>query len=177
MAQQHDPPSNGSLAELREQAQRLATDLAGPLRRVSVQSGDTTIEVEWQPPGPGRPGPAGQSAAAPPTSPPITAPAGPAPDEPDEPAGGQFVVSSPMVGTFYRAPSPGAPPFVEVGEPVSQGQTIAIVEAMKLFNPIVADSPGVLAEVLAQDGQPIEFGQPLLRFAAGPPAAPGAGKE
>ena len=72
------------------------------------------------------------------------------------------VVKSPMVGTFYRAPSPGAPPFIEVGQSVSEGQTLCIIEAMKLLNEIESDAAGVVKKILVESGQPVEYGQPLF---------------
>jgi acetyl-CoA carboxylase biotin carboxyl carrier protein len=160
------PPTtrSTSLANLREQATWLANDLAGPLRRLSLQSGDVVIEVEWQP----QTDPAG-------TQPAGTQPvdAGPAKARPaDQEADGHIVICSPIVGTLYRAPSPDAAPFVEVGDPVEAGQTVAIVEAMKLFNPIVAEQPGIVTEVLVANGQQVQFGEPLLRLKAAPPATP-----
>ncbi len=71
-------------------------------------------------------------------------------------------VQSPMVGTFYAAPSPGARPFTAVGESVSAGDTLCIVEAMKMLNQIEADKAGVIKSVLVENGQPVEFGQPLF---------------
>ena len=75
------------------------------------------------------------------------------------------VIKSPMVGTFYRASSPGAEPFVSVGATVSEGQTLCVIEAMKLMNEIPADAAGVIKEVLVENGQPVEFGQPLFVLA------------
>jgi acetyl-CoA carboxylase biotin carboxyl carrier protein len=72
------------------------------------------------------------------------------------------VVKSPMVGTFYRAASPGTPPFVEVGATVKEGDTLCIIEAMKLLNEIDADASGVIQQILVENGQPVEFGQPLF---------------
>ena len=72
------------------------------------------------------------------------------------------VVTSPMVGTFYRAPSPGADPFVQVGDTVKEGQTICIIEAMKLLNEIECDKAGVVKEILVENGQAVEYGQPLF---------------
>ncbi|AOR67711.1 acetyl-CoA carboxylase, biotin carboxyl carrier protein [Burkholderia stabilis] len=72
------------------------------------------------------------------------------------------VVTSPMVGTFYRAPSPGADPFVQVGDTVKEGQTICIIEAMKLLNEIESDKAGVIKEILVENGQAVEYGQPLF---------------
>ena len=93
-----------------------------------------------------------------------TGPAGgaaaPAPAAAPEPQG--HVVKSPMVGTFYRAPSPGAPSFVEVGQSVTKGQTICIIEAMKLLNEIAADASGTIKSILVENGQPVEYGQGLF---------------
>lgn len=72
------------------------------------------------------------------------------------------VVKSPMVGTFYRAPSPSSPPFVEVGQHVKVGDVIGIIEAMKMMNQIEADHAGVVEAILAQDGEPVEFDQALV---------------
>lgn len=71
-------------------------------------------------------------------------------------------VTSPMVGTFYRAPSPGAKPFVETGQAVNVGDTLCIIEAMKMLNQIEADIAGILKSILVENGQPVEFGQPLF---------------
>jgi acetyl-CoA carboxylase biotin carboxyl carrier protein len=71
-------------------------------------------------------------------------------------------LKSPMVGTFYRAPSPGAPPFVEIGQSVSKGQTLCIIEAMKLLNEIESDFSGTIKAILVENGQPVEYGQPLF---------------
>jgi acetyl-CoA carboxylase biotin carboxyl carrier protein len=72
------------------------------------------------------------------------------------------VVTSPMVGSFYRAPSPGADPFVQVGDTVKEGQTLCIIEAMKLLNEIESDKSGVVKEILVDNGQAVEYGQPLF---------------
>jgi len=81
-----------------------------------------------------------------------------------EPPAGQegHVVKAPMVGTFYRTPSPDAKAFVEVGQTVKEGQTICIIEAMKLMNEIEADAGGVVKAILVENGQPVEYGQPLF---------------
>jgi acetyl-CoA carboxylase biotin carboxyl carrier protein len=79
---------------------------------------------------------------------------------PAAPAG--HVVTSPMVGTFYRAPSPGAAAFANVGDSVKEGQTICIIEAMKLLNEIECDKAGVIKEILVENGQAVEYGQPLF---------------
>ena len=74
------------------------------------------------------------------------------------------VLKSPMVGTFYRAPSPGAPSFVEIGQSVTKGQTLCIIEAMKLLNEIESDATGVVKAILVENGQPVEYGQPLFQI-------------
>ncbi|WP_250513956.1 acetyl-CoA carboxylase biotin carboxyl carrier protein [Caballeronia sp. INDeC2] len=72
------------------------------------------------------------------------------------------IVTSPMVGSFYRAPSPGADPFIQVGDTVKEGQTLCIIEAMKLLNEIESDKAGVVKEILVENGQAVEYGQPLF---------------
>ena len=79
-----------------------------------------------------------------------------------DPDAGLHIVKSPIVGTYYGSPSPGAAPFVSPGDHVEKGQVICIVEAMKLMNEIEADASGVIARCLVSNGQPIEFGQPLF---------------
>ena len=82
------------------------------------------------------------------------------PAAPQPPAG--HAVKSPMVGTFYRASSPGAKPFVEVGSQVKEGDTVCIIEAMKILNEIEADKSGTITQILAENGQAVEYGQPLF---------------
>jgi acetyl-CoA carboxylase biotin carboxyl carrier protein len=94
-------------------------------------------------------------------APPAAMPATAGPPPADE----GHVVKSPMVGTFYRSATPGAPPFVDVGDRVEEGQTLCIVEAMKLMNEIEADKAGVVKSILTENGQPVEFGQPLFVIA------------
>lgn len=89
-----------------------------------------------------------------------------APPTGDADAAGHHVIKSPIVGTFYSAPSPDAEPFVSVGDRVSKGQVICIVEAMKLMNEIEADEDGVVAEILGRNGEPVEFGEALFRIEA-----------
>ena len=88
------------------------------------------------------------------------APAAAAETAPAEPEG--HVVRSPMVGTFYRSASPGAKSFVEIGQSVSAGDTLCIIEAMKLLNEIEADQGGVIKAILVENGQPVEYGEPLF---------------
>ena len=94
-------------------------------------------------------------------APQLAAPA-PRAEVPPAPVEEGHAVKSPMVGTFYRSASPGAGPFVEVGDTVAQGDTLCIVEAMKLMNEIEADSSGTIKAILVENGQPVEFGQPLF---------------
>ncbi len=97
---------------------------------------------------------AGAAAAAPAPAPAVAAPA------PAEPQG--HTTNAPMVGTFYRAPNPGATPFVDVGQSVREGDPLCIIEAMKLLNEIEADKSGVVREILVENGEPVEYGQPLF---------------
>ena len=91
---------------------------------------------------------------------PAAAPVVVAAAEPAQPEG--HVVKSPMVGTFYRTPSPGGKSFVEIGQSVKAGETLCIIEAMKLMNEIEADVSGVVKAVLIENGQPVEYGEPLF---------------
>ncbi|MDR7091920.1 MULTISPECIES: acetyl-CoA carboxylase biotin carboxyl carrier protein [Cellvibrio] len=113
------------------------------------------------------PAPAGYAmpaapAAAPASTPVATAAAAPAAAAP---AVTGHVVKSPMVGTFYRSPSPGSPSFIEVGKHVKAGDVICIIEAMKMMNQIEADKTGVIEAILVEDGNPVEFDQPLVTIA------------
>jgi acetyl-CoA carboxylase biotin carboxyl carrier protein len=99
--------------------------------------------------------PAAVAAAATAAAAPVTVAAEPA----EEPG---HLVKAPMVGTFYRAPSPGAKPFVEIGDTIKEGQPICIIEAMKIMNEIEADSTGTVKRMLCENGQAVEFGQPLF---------------
>jgi acetyl-CoA carboxylase biotin carboxyl carrier protein len=144
---------------LSEDVVQLAQTLPGDLRRLSVRRGDTAIEVEWAPDdravadGSGAPrAVAGTPALAAATSPGTDVPAD------------LTAVRAPLVGTFYVSPSPDASPFVRVGDGVEPGQTLGIVEAMKLMNPIVADEAGVVVDVLVGDAESVEYGQVLMHL-------------
>ena len=108
--------------------------------------------------------PALAPAAAPAPAAPAPSAAAPAPEEApaDDTAG---ALKSPMVGTAYLAPEPGAPDFIKVGDKVSEGDTLLIVEAMKVMNPITADKAGTIKSILVENAQPIEFDQPLVVIA------------
>ena len=102
-----------------------------------------------------------------PAAAPAAAASAAAPAAAPEPPEGQegHVVKAPMVGTFYRSPSPDAKAFVEVGQAVKEGDTICIIEAMKLMNEIEADASGTVKAILVENGQPVEYGQPLFILA------------
>jgi len=123
------------------------------INELEVREGEESIRLSKAPAGVMMT-PVAAPAAAPAVVPAAVA-AAPAP-----PAG--HTQTAPMVGTFYRAPSPDSSPFVEVGKQVAAGDVICIIEAMKLMNQIEADKAGVVAAILVEDGQPVEFGQPLV---------------
>src|SRR6185369_5530658 len=130
------------------------------LTEIEVQDGDRRIKVTREPaPIIGTSAPAAVSAAAPAASAPAPAQAAAEP-VPDEIAGN--TIKSPMVGTAYLSPETGAKQFAEVGDAVKAGDTLLIVEAMKVMNPITAPSGGVVKKIMVADGQPVEFDQPLL---------------
>lgn len=104
-------------------------------------------------------------AAVPVQAVPVAAPAAvaaPVAAAPAEPAVTGFVVKSPMVGTFYRSATPGGTPFVDVGDEIKEGQPVCIIEAMKIMNEIEADKAGKITKILCENGQAVEFGQPLF---------------
>ena len=102
------------------------------------------------------------AAVAPAAAPVALQPVAPVEEAADNAIVSGHAVKSPMVGTFYRASSPNAPSFVEVGQTVSEGETICIIEAMKILNQIEADKSGTIKQVLIENGQPVEFDQPLF---------------
>ena len=95
---------------------------------------------------------------------PVPAPGAPAGPEgtPPKPKSGEHVITAPMVGTFYASPSPGAKAFVEIGDEIKVGQVLCIIEAMKMMNQIEADKAGRITSIMARNGDPVEFGQPLF---------------
>jgi acetyl-CoA carboxylase biotin carboxyl carrier protein len=100
----------------------------------------------------------------------VTADAAPSASQTVAESAVDHVIAAPMIGTFYVAPSPGAPPFVSEGDTIYVGQTIGVIEAMKIMNEIAADRSGVVAAILVANGQPVEYGSPLLRLRAIPDA-------
>ena len=131
---------------------------------LEIQEGEERVRItRGVAPGVAASAPAPVYATAAPLAAPAPAAVAEAPAVPAESEG--HLVRSPMVGTFYRATSPGAKPFIEVGDPVQVGDTLCIIEAMKLMNEIEADKAGVVKQVLAENGQPVEYGQPLVVIA------------
>jgi acetyl-CoA carboxylase biotin carboxyl carrier protein len=131
------------------------------IAELEIAEGEESVRISRS----GTPAPAAPIQYAAPAPAPAAPVAAPAPAEaapvaPAEPAGHK--VLSPMVGTFYRSPSPDAKSFVEIGQTVNAGDTLCIVEAMKMMNQIEADKSGVVTAILVEDGQPVEFDQPLV---------------
>jgi acetyl-CoA carboxylase biotin carboxyl carrier protein len=124
------------------------------LEELEVQEGDKRIRLRRRP---------GDSAPARPNGPAqvgVKMSAVPVAATPD--TGGLIAIESPMVGTFYRAPAPGAEPYVKEGDRVQKGSVVCIVEAMKLMNEIESEISGLIVKVVAENGKPVEFGQPLF---------------
>lgn len=139
-----------------EALRRLAAILEDTgLTEIEVEAGDHRMRVAKTPAAvQAVPAPAATPAAAPAAATPVAAPCAPAETG--------FPVNSPMVGTAYLAPEPGAKPFVQVGDSVAEGQTLMIIEAMKVMNTLPSPRAGKVARILVQDGEPVEFGEPLL---------------
>jgi acetyl-CoA carboxylase biotin carboxyl carrier protein len=156
-------PGQGDLMDLRKLKTLIELVESSGIAEIEIEEGEERVRITRS------------NAAAPATSTAVhtNTSAGPAlalapglaepPAAPAEPEG--HLLKSPMVGTFYRAASPGAKPFVEVGDSVQVGDTLCIIEAMKLMNEIESDKAGVVKQVLAENGQPVEFGQPLIVIA------------
>lgn len=159
-----DPRDNQGLPDLRYIRELAKVFRQFELDELEIENGDQRVLLrrsdfparpagEWHP-APAA-GPAAPVAAAPaPASQPTPAPA---------PAAAQTFITSPFVGTFYRSTNPESPPFVDVGGTVQRGQTLCIVEAMKLFNELEAEFPCVIEEVLIDNAQPVEYGTRLFR--------------
>ena len=132
------------------------TEAEGKVRIVKA-SPSGPVQMVYAPPAAvpvAAPAPTGAAAA------PVAAEAPPA--TPAEPVVTGFLVKSPMVGTFYRAASPGAKAFVEIGQKVNEGDTLCIIEAMKILNEIEAEKAGTITQILGENGQAVEYGQPLF---------------
>ncbi|HHH38700.1 MAG TPA: acetyl-CoA carboxylase biotin carboxyl carrier protein [Sedimenticola sp.] len=128
------------------------------IAEIEIHEGEESVRISRvsnQPPAVAVAAPA-PLAAAPPVAPEAAA------EEPPSPEISGHVIKSPMVGTFYRAPSPGAKSFVEEGDHVAVGDTLCIIEAMKILNQIESDKAGVVKKILVENGQPVEYNQPLF---------------
>jgi acetyl-CoA carboxylase biotin carboxyl carrier protein len=127
------------------------------IAEIEIKEGEEGVRISRMPVGVAPQ--ATQVAAAPPVAPaPSVAPAA----EVAKPKPNEHVITAPMVGTFYASPSPGAKAFVEIGDEIKIGQVLCIIEAMKMMNQIEADKAGRIASVMASNGDPVEFGQPLF---------------
>ena len=132
------------------------TEAEGKVR--IVKAGQAPVAMAYAPaqaPAPASVALAAQPVAAADAAPPVAAEPAAAPAR---------VIKSPMVGTFYRTPSPGAKPFVDVGSTVKEGEAVCIIEAMKIMNEIEADASGTIRRILCENGQAVEFGQPLFEL-------------
>ena len=135
------------------------------IAELEIQEGEESVRISRH----GNAPPAPPAAPAPPQQPaperepaPAAAPAAAAQEGGGDGLPSGHRVESPMVGTFYSGPAPGAPPFVEVGQQVKAGDTLCIIEAMKILNQIEAEVSGTVQAILVENGQPVEFGEPLM---------------
>ena len=134
------------------------------IAEIEIKEGEEAVRISRMPTGavvshaPATPAPAPAPAPAPPGT--LPAAAAEAPGKPKN--ANEHVITAPMVGTFYGSPSPGAKPFVEIGDEIKVGQVLCIIEAMKMMNQIEADKGGRITSVMARNGDPVEFGQPLF---------------
>lgn len=158
-----EPTTTAQLDAVAERARDLAERLPAGLTQLSVAANGVRIEMSWM-----TAPPAAQPAVQPPApstvpaTAPVATPATAPADEPADPHAGLTGISAPLVGTFYRAKSPDSPPFVEVGSRVEEGQTIGIVEAMKLLNEVTSTVAGTVVEMPVANGDAVEFGQVLV---------------
>jgi acetyl-CoA carboxylase biotin carboxyl carrier protein len=129
------------------------------IAEIEIKEGEEAVRISRMPTGgvitQAHAAPAAAGATAP-------APASPPPEAAAKARANEHVVTAPMVGTFYAAPSPGAKPFVEIGDEVKIGQVLCIIEAMKMMNQIESDKAGRVTSIMAKNGDPVEFGQPLF---------------
>ena len=134
---------------------------------VEIEQAGTKVKIEGKSAGPQVVHSYGESQAAQPVAVPVapsaapSAPA-PAPKVEEDADAGLHIITSPIVGTFYRSPNPEAGPFVNVGDSVSKGKVLCLVEAMKLMNEIESDADGTIARIYPQNGQPVEYGEKLF---------------
>jgi acetyl-CoA carboxylase biotin carboxyl carrier protein len=142
------------LIQLVEQSDITELEVAEGGKKIRISKGNLGTAAVIQP--------VAQNPTPPPTAQPIEIKDENSSEEPTSLASNLKQITSPMVGTFYRAPAPGAEPFVTEGQTVAVGQTVCIVEAMKLMNEIGSDFNGVVRKILAENAQPVEYGQPLF---------------
>jgi acetyl-CoA carboxylase biotin carboxyl carrier protein len=129
------------------------------IAEIEIKEGEEAVRISRLPTGAA----AAHYSVPAPAVPPAAAPAAPAREEPAvHTRPNEHVVTAPMVGTFYASPSPGAKAFVEIGDEVKVGQVLCIIEAMKMMNQIEADKSGRVTSIMANNGDPVEFGQPLF---------------
>jgi acetyl-CoA carboxylase biotin carboxyl carrier protein len=133
------------------------------IAEIEIKEGEEAVRISRMPTGTAA---HGMPTYAMPMAAPVAAPAqvtsAPAPEAAARPRANEHVVTAPMVGTFYASPSPGAKAFVEIGDEVKVGQTLCIIEAMKMMNQIESDKSGRVTSIMARNGDPVEFGQPLF---------------
>lgn len=151
MTEQDDQRKMGATDGVIDAVRELITMMSkGGINELDLSTGDVSIRLR---------GGAAVTAGSGPITVQVQDPANPAAAEIEE----GHVIAAPMIGTFYSAPAPGEPPFVEVGDQVETGQVIGIIEAMKIMNEIVADHAGFISEILVENAQPVEYGSPLIR--------------
>ncbi|MEM9206782.1 MAG: acetyl-CoA carboxylase biotin carboxyl carrier protein [Pseudomonadota bacterium] len=152
MANKNNPIDKSTIRELAEiLSETDLTEIEVEQYGIRIRVARATQTIVAQAPAPVAPQPAPMPVAQP-----LSKPAS------DQPVSAEGAVTSPMVGTAYRSPEPGAKAFVEVGGDVREGQTVLIVEAMKTFNPIASPRDGTVKAILVDDGQPVEYGEPLI---------------
>ena len=132
------------------------------IAEIEINEGEESVRISRYGSSVAAPAPIQQFAAAPAPAAPAAAAPTEAEDTGDSCAISGHTVNAPMVGTFYTSASPGAPVFCKVGDSVSEGDTVCIIEAMKILNQIEADKSGVVKAILVENAQPVEFGQPLI---------------
>lgn len=148
-----DAADSGNAAELVDTVGALIELMsAGGITELDVSTGSLAIRLR------------GGSAGEPVVTPPVAVVAPPPEIVMPQPAANEHAVTAPMIGTFYISPAPGEPPFVRPGDRVDAGQTIGIIEAMKIMNEIAADRSGTISELVASNGQAVEYGSPLVRL-------------
>ena len=136
------------------------------IAEIEITEGEESVRIsrysQSAPAAPAAPAPVAVAAPVPAAAPAAAAPATAAPAAPAEPDEEGFLVTAPMGGTFYASSSPGAAPYVQVGDRVNEGDTLCIIEAMKMMNQIEADVAGVVKSIRVQNGEPVEYGQTLI---------------